>query len=289
MEQYFELYRTTSLRLKKEFPDIHVGGYASCGFYAVTGDRTTEFYKSFVTWFHDFLQFVTDSKTQCPFDFFSWHLYTGIPEKIVAHANYVDAKLKEFGLDKTENIFNEWNYTSKNPQRRFLEMKDNEGASFVSAAFCLMQPSPIDKAMYYDAYPQRSYCGLYHFPGRRTTQTYTAFKMWNQLYRLGKQCATASDQKSLYSCAAANKGQKALLITNFSSKGCRLSIQMKGAKLKDFSARIIDRRHDGAPFALTEEIALPPYSTLLLTTQQSEMQALPSSKSPTNHAGLASN
>ena len=34
-EQYYALYDVTAKRLKEEFPDIRVGGYASCGFYAL--------------------------------------------------------------------------------------------------------------------------------------------------------------------------------------------------------------------------------------------------------------
>ena len=50
----------------------------------------------------------------------------------------MDAKLKEYGLTGVENIFDEWNYVTPNLERRFLDMKDNEGASFVGAAFCRM-------------------------------------------------------------------------------------------------------------------------------------------------------
>lgn len=290
-EEYFELYRIASNRLKKEFPDIKVGGYASCGFYAVNRPNCTDFYKGFVTWFEEFLKFVTAKKTHAPLDFFSWHLYTGDPNEIVLHARYAESKLKEYGLDKTENIFNEWNYFSKNlakkPERRFLEMKDNEGAAFVSAAFCLMQNSPVDKAMYYDAYPQRAYCGLYHFPGVRTTQTYTAFSMWNRLYRLGGQCAASSDDARLHVCAASDKKNKALLIANFSKDGCKVKLDLTGASLKEFRAEIIDRRHDGASSPLSRELALPPFSVLLLTTEKkSKERVRNTANAPAVHAGL---
>ena len=285
-EQFFELYRTTSLRLKKEFPDIKVGGYASCGFYTNNRKDCPDFYKNFVTWFDEFLKFVTAKKTACPLDFFSWHLYTNDPQEIVIHARYADSKLKEYGLTKVESIFDEWNYVSKNPKRRFLEMKDNEGASFVGAAFCLMQDSPIDKSMYYDAYPQRAYCGLYHFPGPRTTQTYSAFAMWNQLYKLGGHFAAKTDAPGVYACAAADKSGKALFIVNFNAVGCKLSLDMTGAKLKDFSGRIIDKRHDNAPFALKKEIVLPPYSVLLMDTEKTVSGPVKEAESSANHAGL---
>ena len=288
-EQYFELYRITSTRLKKEFPELKVGGYASCGFYAVNRPGCTDFYKGFVTWYDEFLKFVTAKKTRCPLDFYSWHLYTWDPEEIILHANYVDSKLKEYGLSEVENIFNEWNYITKKPNRRFLEMKDNEGASFVSAGFCLMQDSPVDKAMYYDAYPARAYCGLYHFPGVRTTQTYSAFAMWNRLYKLGGRCASQTDVTKLYTCAAADRTGKAWFITNFNDESRSVTLDPKGAQLKEFTARIIDRRHDNAPFALKKQIVMPPYSTLLLTTFEDEPEkAAKTARKPAAavHAGL---
>jgi hypothetical protein len=54
-------------------------------------------------------------------------------------------------------------------------MKGNVGAACVAASFCVMQRAPIDKAMYYDAYPQRRYCGLFYWPSERTTPCYEAF------------------------------------------------------------------------------------------------------------------
>ena len=286
-EQYFELYRITSLRLKKEFPDIKVGGYGSCGFYAVNRKGCSDFYKSFLTWFDEFLKFVTAKETACPLDFFSWHLYTGKVEEIGIHAEYISKKLKEYGLKKVESIFDERNYISKKPGHRFLEMKDNEGASFVGAAFCLLQDAPVDKAMYYDAYPQRSYCGLYHFPGNRTTQTYSAFAMWNRLYRIGKRCkAEAEEGSGIRVCAAANGSEKALLIVNFNPAGCRLTLNLTGASLKDFTGWIIDKRHDNVQVALEREMTLPPYSVLLLDTKKTASGRIARKGVSAVHAGL---
>lgn len=284
-EQYFELYRIASRRLKKEFPDIRVGGYASCGFYAVNRPGCTDFYKSFVSWFEDFLKFVTAKKTACPLDFFSWHLYTGNPAEIIIHGEYVDRKLKEYGLRKVENIFDEWNYASGNPNRRFIKMRDHEGASFVTSAFCRMQNSPIDKALYYDAYPQRAYSGLYHFPGPRTTETYSAFFMWNILYRLKKQCKAVSDDSSVQVCAASDGKDCALLITNFSPKGRQANLKLIGVPLKKFRGEIIDSRRNRKAVVPAETMTLPPYSTVLLTTISPEEKTVRQAEIK-NHAGL---
>ncbi|MBQ9336429.1 MAG: hypothetical protein IJS14_03910 [Lentisphaeria bacterium] len=286
-EQFFELYRIASKRLKKEFPEIKVGGYASCGFYAINREdcKTREFHRSFLAWFDDFLKFVTTKRTACPLDFFSWHLYTGDPAEIVLHAQYADRKLKEYGLDKLENIIDEWNYVSGKPGRLFFEMRDHEGASFVTSAFCRMQDSPIDKALYYDAYPQRAYCGLYHFPGPRTTKTYSVFFMWNILYRLKKQCKAVSDDPAVQVCAASDGKDCALLITNFSPKGRRADLKVSGVPLKKFRGEIIDSRRNRTGLVPAATMILPPYSTVLLTTTLPEEKTVPKAEVK-NHAGL---
>ena len=262
--EFFELYRTASNRLKKEFPEIKVGGYGSCGFYVLTQpDRAKEpRFQLFMKWFEDFMKFVTSKKTACPLDFFSWHLYSLNPGEIAVHANYVDSKLKENGLKNAEIIFDEWNYVG----RGFSAMKKAEGASFVSAAFCLMQDSPVDKAMYYDAYPQRRYCGLYYFPEISTTKTYSAFFLWNQLYRLGNRCKTGVSGDKICACAAADGSDKALFITNFSPESCKIVLDLKGAEPHNFTGLLVDNRHDRTTIVPQREIILPPFAVLLLRT-----------------------
>ena len=285
-EEYFELYRTASLRLKAEFPGIRVGGYGSCGFYAVTRPNCSDFFKSFPVWFDEFLKFVTAKETHCPLDFFSWHLYTADPREIVRHADYVQSKLAEYKLKECENIFNEWNYLSKDRENRWQLMKENEGASFVAAAFCLMQGSPVDKAMYYDAYPQRSYCGLYCFPGIRTTRTWSAFMLWNHLYALGTRRPASTDRATLFTCAASDRKDKGWLITNFSSEGCRITLEPGGVSLEALNGLLIDKRHDCKPLAPAREMVLGPFATLFLGTAAIRRDEPPAKPGKSPDAGL---
>ena len=140
--------------------------------------------------------------------------------------------------------------------------------------------------MYYDAYPQRAYCGLYSFPGPRTTQAYSAFVLWNRLYRLGGRCRTEVAGSRIDACAAADRSGKALFIANFSPTGCHVALELEGASLREFRGRIIDKRHDDAPFELKKEISLPPYSVLLLDTEKPAAPKTEKPKTPAVHAGL---
>lgn len=266
-EQYYELYRVAANHLKQQFPDIKVGGYAGCGFYAINRENMDDFYRSFIPYFLDFLKFVTAPETAAPLDFFSWHLYTTDPHEIILHANYVDARLRECGLGHTENIFNEWNLYDGCDPDRWDAMKEMPGATFVTAAFCLMQKSPIDKAMYYDALPMREYCGLYYFPSQKVTKTYYAFKAFNELYELGTGVMCSSDeQKGIYVCAAKDDvGTGAVLIANCNALGKRVVLEVAGAGSQP-TVRILDRSRllADADCLDPKTVFLPPQAVVLL-------------------------
>ena len=241
-EDYFRLYETAALHLKKRFPSIKVGGYAGCGFYCVTRENMGEFYESFMEWFDLFLERMSG---RVPLDFFSWHLYTDDPRELEAHAAYVNEKLYEYGCYETENIFNEWNYIDSK-HTRFDDMKTAEGAAFVAAAFSVMQYGPVDKAMYYDALPTRSYCGLYHFPSQRPAKPWYAFKAFNELYRLGACAPAASDDKTLYPIAASGGEEKAILLSAFGCSEKTVAVDMTGLGGEAVQAEVyrLDEQND---------------------------------------------
>jgi len=266
-EQYYELYRVTANYLKQQFPDIKVGGYAGCGFYTLNHEGMSDLHQTFVPYFLDFLKFITTPATSAPLDFFSWHLYTSDPHEIILHANFVDEKLKESGLDGVENIFNEWNFIDRYDPDRWDSMKEMPGATFVASAFCLMQRSAIDKAMYYDALPTRRYCGLYYFPSQKVTKTYYSFKAFNELYKLGTAVECSSDeQDGLYVCAAKDDATNgAVLIVNKNATGCSVTVEIIG-KESNPTCQVLDKSRlleDGDCFA-NGALLLPPQSVILL-------------------------
>ena len=238
-EQFFELYRVAANHLKAKFPSIKVGGYASCGFYVVDDAKkreSSEFYRSFTTWFEDFCRYVQAPETKAPLDFFSWHLYVsqGWPvDRIATHAAYVRRTLDAAGLTSVESVFNEWNVFRGPKEDQFDAIKTHVGAANVAAAFCLMQTSSIDKAMYYDACPTRSYCGLFFFPSMRTTPCYEAFRAWNELAKLGTNVPVEGAGGGVYAAAAKGGGKRAFLLSNVGDG--------------DVSVEV---RADGSPFAL---------------------------------------
>lgn len=266
-QQYYELYRVAANHLKRQFPEIKVGGYGGCGFYAINREGQSDFFKSFVPYFLDFLKFITTPATAAPLDFFSWHLYTTDPHEILLHADFVAKNLAAHGLGKAENIFNEWNFTDWNDPDRWDAMKEMPGAAFVAAAFCLMQKSPIAKAMYYDALPTRTYCGLYYFPSQKVTKTYYSFKAFGELYKLGTAVECSSEeQKGVYVCAARDAAANgAVLIVNRSAVGQNVRLEVVGIESEPQIAVLDKSRLLEAGGCLENgALALPPLSVVLL-------------------------
>ena len=274
-EQYFELYRVAANHLKTCFPKIKVGGYGGCGFYAVDGGKSeqNEFQRSFVTWFEDFCKFVTDPKTKAPLDFYSWHMYIceKTPYRIVNHANYVRKTLDAAGLGKTESHFNEWNYVGPG-WGDYWSMRHARGAAMFAQAFCMMQTAPVDLAMYYDACPTRTFCGLFDLVAKTAdtrTTTYFAFRMWNTLYRLGSAVACSADRDDFGVAAAAKDGRKALILANNSERARTVDLRMTGADGEPFEVFLLDDEHDSkkpSPVDVRKPFVLAPYMVALVTT-----------------------
>ncbi len=230
-QQFFELYRVTANLLKSKFPNIKVGGYSSCGLYAVSRPGASEFTKGFLVWMDEFLAYITARKTHAPLDFFSWHLYTSDPNEITVHADYVRKRLDTFSLSRAESIFNEWNLmTTPADPDCWTNMREMPGSTFVAAAFVLMQKTSVDKAMYYDASPSGAYCGLYGFPNVVPSKTYYAFKAFNELYKLGEEVdSTVSGCNDIYVLAAKNgENKKSAIIVNRNKRRQEVALHAQG-------------------------------------------------------------
>ncbi len=241
-EQFYEFYSVAANHLKKCFPNLKFGGYAGCGFSYVTGHQKSAFYKSFITFFDEFLDYISAPETKAPLDFYSWHIYIADPNVIAAHAKYVREKLDEKGFTETEHMLNEWNRMYADVPENYEEMQNQKGASFCAQAFAIMQESFLDKAMYYDAYPARRYCGLYTFPGYRPTKTYYSFYAFNRLYRLGGCVGVKVFGEEQVSAMAATDGEnKAILLANYSDKEQHILIDLDGVGCEtEFAVWVID-------------------------------------------------
>ena len=227
-EEYYRLYDVTAKHLKACFGDtIKVGGYASCGLYYIfsdpqkygfdipkpEGDRyVSEKSKYRLDFFHGFLEYIKEHSS--PIDFFSWHSYVGY-KKTAVMAEYLDRKLKEYGLE-VETHLNEWN----NSHEREKNMLTSFASANVAAMLCTMQNTPCDMLMYYDAKfgGGGAYGGFFHPITYKTTCVYEVFRAFGVLYEIGNQAETLCDTEGVIALAGAKDGKEALLITNISGK-----------------------------------------------------------------------
>ena len=104
---YFRLYATAATAIKREFPQLKVGGPAV----GATGEivegkyQPTEFLQGFV-------RQVREQKL--PLDFFSWHTYTDDPGLYARKAKGIRQWLDAHGQERAEIHLNEWNYLPNN-------------------------------------------------------------------------------------------------------------------------------------------------------------------------------
>ena len=255
-EQYMELYKTASKLLKAEFPEIKIGGYAACGFYRLLHPehQGSEVQENFIKSFDRFLAYV--KKNRCPLDFFSWHNYD-TPDTVAFYADYVDRKLKEYGLSGAEQHLNEWNLK---PALRGTAYHSAATAGFILA----MQQSKVDIGMFYDGRcATGKHGGLFNPMTLQPLKSYWAFTSFNELYRLKNEVFSVSDTKNIYVCAAADRDEVAVMIVNFSEQECPVELDLGGKTIT--SCRLTDAAFDFAPVMFRK--ALPPHSIILLTVR----------------------
>jgi len=258
-EEFFELYDVTAKHLKARFPNLKIGGYGSCGFYALSGAdhsraaNSTPRTEYFLDFFHSFMRYISGRGT--PLDFFSWHSYAGLRENIL-YAEYVREQLNRYGYTHAESIFNEWN-----PGRQHRGKAVD--ASNIAAAMCALQRAPVDMAMYYDGQVHSAYCGLFSADNLCVFKAFYAFKAFGALYALGNEVFSDVDDEDIYVCAATSGKCKAALVVNASNEAKSIIVDVSNRVI---SCIVTDETHEWESIAINKNGAatLPPHAVWLL-------------------------
>lgn len=221
-EQYFALYETASNYLKERFRYIKIGGYASCGFYALNNAFEEKANSSprtdyFIEFFQDFLAYITTPAHSAPLDFFSWHSYANSRDNQY-YAEYVRRELDRHGLYATESILNEWN---PGIDRRGTE----EDACFISDMILRLHDKPLDMLMYYDGQIDGMYQGLFDPVKRTIFPAYYALHSFGELYDLGNQAKIISETE-LPVLAAVNGNVGKILAVNCGDNAVTLDLEL---------------------------------------------------------------
>ena len=234
---FYEFYDTVACYLGEKFKNIKIGGCA--------------FARGHGKFIEEFLAYITRDGHRAPLDFISWHTYDCTPEGIVADAESLRALVDSYGYTEAESILNEWNYIidwDVHYVESLLAINGLKGAAFTAATMILSQNLPIDMLMYYDARPG-GFCGLYDFV-YRLQKGYYPFPIFADLYELGTQVETASDDPEIKFLAAKDAdGKFAAMGAYFTNdpdalyKLITVTGVPEGAKLY-----VVDEQHDLEPY-----------------------------------------
>ena len=229
-EQYYELYGVASKHLKSCFPHLKIGGYASCGFYAladsfVSSAKSSPRMEYFIEFFDGFMDYIKENS--CPLDFFSWHSYDDIENNKV-YAAYARRRLDEAGYNETETTCNEWNCE--------VDLRGTlRHAALTCGMILAFQDTALDSAMFYDAqFSVSVYGSMFNPLTAEPFPTYYAFKAFNELYRLGEQIEVSIDEASVYAVGAKKDNAACVLISNTSESDVEINLNLEGRVSKCF-------------------------------------------------------
>lgn len=220
-EQFYELYVTASKYLKEKFPEVKIGGYGSCGFYAAFRPDMNDFYKGFLTFFNDFLKVVKEN--ECPLDFYTWHIYTNDVGEVVKSAEYARETLDKNGFYNTESHLNEWNYGAEGGG--FDNMETLYGAAFIASALIEMQRSSVDIAQYYCASNVARYNGLMNLRTLKYSPVMYVMNAFAELFELGNELKIERKECEAYALGATDGSRTSVLISCY--RKCIKTVEIK--------------------------------------------------------------
>lgn len=245
-EEFIDFYEVAAKYLKSKFPHLKIGGPAFCG---PREDKPIQ------TMFFDALK-----ERNIPIDFYSFHGYLFDPKKVFDRSDYAVNSFVSRGMPVPELIYNEWNYVRSWLGEEYkysrLISKGIKGTSLIAGVMCVGQASDIDMLMYYDARPG-GWCGIFDTDTLEPTKAYYSFYFFKELPKLGTYVKADASVDDIYSCAATDGKNSAILLTHYNDDDSTAPKDVK-IKLENVSGEVkveyclVDSDHDGE--VIREEI-----------------------------------
>ena len=256
-EQFIDLFITTVKHLKSCFPNIKVGGPAFCH------SKNDEYNHAL---------FDALKAAGVTIDFYSFHGYYAEPSAYMSAGQHAYDLVCEYGVDgKTELILDEWNYVRRWTGEGFVHsvhaIHGLKGSSFIAGAMAVGQKSKIDMLMYYDA-RLCSWNGMFDIIMLTPKKGYYPFKMYGEMYRLGTEIETISDDEHVYSVGATDGKTSAVMLTYFddddnaAEKDIEITLAGLGDGEKKIEYFVLDKDHDDELFRTDQTSASSVVSTL---------------------------
>ena len=241
--EFFDLYEISAKHLKSRFPHLKIGGPAIA--------HNEE-------WAEDFLREM--KKREVPIDFFSWHIYTTEPVKVVSKAERIKKLLSDYGYENAESILNEWNYVKNWTDKYVYSLKTIhgiKGAAFVMSVITESQKSDsIDMLMYYDTRPS-VFCGAFDFYTYEKLKGYYPLMWYGKFYDCESEIRSENTIEGIYSLCGTDRNNKLLsVITNYSDDDNvpDKNINIDFGKAGEYKIYLLDDTHDGELIKTTDNL-----------------------------------
>ena len=238
-EEFFELYRVTSNRLKERFPRIKIGGYGAMGFSSLNRINSSDAERCAVSFMEKFFSYIRKEETRSPLDFFTWKCYANSPEELAMHAKYARAYLDNAGLKKTKSIVAEFNLRDRSEIPPALRGGYPAG---LATSLILAQKSSIDTMFYSASEPHHPDNALYTVDDCLTHRKYAAFEVmesFSSMYSLGYAVEVSDDFPKEAYLLAAKGDSRAILMLACRAFEDRVEIHLRGSEYESCSVKRI--------------------------------------------------
>ncbi len=219
-EEYFELYKTVSLEIKKYFPRIKVGAYSAGGFASLNHFGLSEKEKNYVSYLESFLSYIMKSDPRPPLDFLSWKCGPESPEELILHSSYARSYLNHYGFKKTESIVSAFLPTVG---EKYSEYQDKRYPALLAACLIGAAKSDISMMFYSDTHPLSPRNALYSLDDRRTLHRYAPYNVMRAFGQLAKGAflvdATEDYRREIYSLSAVTENDGRVIIATRDYEG----------------------------------------------------------------------
>ncbi|MGQ9471545.1 MAG: GH39 family glycosyl hydrolase [Candidatus Aminicenantales bacterium] len=270
MQDFQEFYIETFIALKKEFPEIKIGGP---GLAVLSSKMPAAKQKA-----ARFLERLKENSISP--DFLSFHLYSNNPNKFFDVVRYYRSLLERTGIRKSELHITEWN-TERKPADASL-ITGEKAASYFTACWIALQRAEVDQSFIYrgtDTSPNYDlFYGIFRADGRPKPSA-LAFRLWSQFSTYPKKINLCTGIPVIDSeprpetkpsplwllGAEKEKGETAVLLANISSQEYKIALDesflfrtLKLSEIKSANPEIREYRWG------ERKIIAPAHSVLLI-------------------------
>lgn len=237
VQQFIDLYDITVRKIKKEFPDVKVGGASFWKYYNNAPDPARHTFR------REFLEACAERKL--PLDFLSWHRYSSeaLPFDLIDEPIAARKELDELGFTETELHNTEWHYIHS--WNAFYNVNGEHGTGSITSAahytsvLTAWQDTPMDMGYFYTIGGEGMFAPIYI---ARLMPLYYGMKAFTEITHFPDRVTAVSDTENLR--ILAGKGENntfGVLISSFKTAPETLELDLKGAAVSDITVYRVDR------------------------------------------------